>query len=268
MAELSVYLHINNWWDTTVHIPYELALDQATGQTKVSFGAVSMNYSGAGGASTNGSVGITVTPTDNTGAAVSCSMSWSGTTKINGQSYVGTPSPSVLYVQHSLTTGEKSVRVSATVRIGVHAEPSNPGWWYEPADSASQVTSSGSYVPQGLSIRPDVLTAGESTTLDVSYGSDYSFTAVFSANGTELARHSWSGASTSVTCPASWFEAAGKTTPGDLAVDVTVTGAPQDLTGSLTLHPGDDMAPRCAPRLYTAIIVLQETARFKKAVVF
>ena len=247
MAELSVYLHINSWWDTTVHIPYVVELDQATGQSKVSFGAVYMNYSGAGGASTNGSVGITVTPTDNTGAAVSCSMSWSGTTSAGGQSYGGLPNPSVLYVQHSLTTGEKSVRVSATVRIGVHAEPSNPSWWYEPADSAGQVSPSGSYAPQGLRIRPDVLTAGEATTLDVSYGTEYSFTAIFSADGTELARHSWSGASTSVTCPASWFEAAGKTTPGDLAVDVTVTGAPQDLTGSLTLHPGDDMAPRCAP---------------------
>lgn len=247
MAELSVYLHINSWWDTTVHIPYEVALDQATGQTRVTFGWAYMSYSGAGGASTNGSVGITVTPTDNTGAAVSCSMSWSGTTKINGQSYGGTPSPSVLYVQHSLTTGEKSVRVSATVRIGVHAEPSNPSWWYEPADSASQVTTSGSYAPQGLSIRPDVLTAGEATTLDVSYGSDYSFTAVFTANGTELARHSWSGASTSFTCPGSWFEAAGQITPGDLAVDVTVTGAPQALTGSLALRPGGDMAPHCAP---------------------
>lgn len=247
MAELSVYLHINNWWDTTVHIPYELVLDQATGQTKVTFGRLYMNYFGAGGASTNGSVGITVTPTDNTGAAVSCSMSWSGTTKINGQSYGGTPSPSVLYAQHSLTTGEKSVRISASVRIGVHAEPSNPSWWYEPADSASQVTPSGSYAPQGLSVRPEVLTAGEATTLDVSYGSGYSFMAVFSANGTELARHSWSGASTSVTCLGSWFETAGQTTGGDLVVDITVTGAPQTLSGQLTLRPGGDMAPHCAP---------------------
>ena len=247
MAELSVYLHINNWWDTTVHIPYELALDQATGQTTVTFGEIYMNYFGAGGASTNGSVGITVTPTDNTGAAASCSMNWSGTTKINGENYGGTPSPSVLVVQHSLTTGEKSVRVSASVRIGVHAEPSNPSWWYEPADSADQETPSGSFAPQGLRIRPDVLTAGEATTLDVSYGAEYSFTAIFAANGKELARHSWSGASTSVTCPGSWFEAAGQTTSGDLAVDVTVTGTLQALSGSLTLHPGGDMAPHCAP---------------------
>ena len=247
MAELSVYLHINNWWDTTVHIPYELALDQATGQTTVTFGAVYMNYFGAGGASTNGSVGITVTPTDNTDAAASCSMSWSGTTKINGENYSGTPSPSVLVVQHSLTTGEKSVRISASVRIGVHAEPSNPSWWYEPADSNDQETPSGSYAPQGLCIRPAVLTAGEATTLDVSYGAEYSFTAIFASNGKELARHSWSGASTTVTCPGSWFEAAGKTTSGDLAVDVTVTGAPQALSGRLTLHPGGDMAPQCSP---------------------
>lgn len=247
MAELSVYLHINNWWDTTVYIPYEVELDQATGRTKLSFGEIHMNYFGAWGASTNGSVGITVTPTDNPGAAASCSMSWSGTTKGNGQSYGGTPSPSVLYVQHSLTTGEKSVHVSASVRIGVHAEPSNPSWWYEPADSNSQTTPAGSYAPQSLSIRPDVLTAGEATTLDVSYGADYRFTAVFSAKGVELARHSWSGASTTLVCPGSWFEAAGQTTGGDLAVSVSVSGALQTLSGSLTLRPGGDMAPHCAP---------------------
>lgn len=246
MAELSVYLHINNWWDTTVYIPYEVELEQATGRTKLSFGEIHLNYSGAWGARTNGSVGITVTPTDNTGAAESCSMSWDGTTRGNGDNYSGTPSPSVLYVQHSLTTGEKSVRVSASVRIGVHAEPSNPSWWYEPADSASQVTPCGSYAPQILSIRPDVLTAGEATTLDVGYGADYSFTAVFSANGVELARHSWSGASTSLVCPGSWFETAGQSTGGDLAVSVSVTGALQTLSGSLTLHPGGDMAPHCS----------------------
>lgn len=258
MAQLSVYLHINNWWSTTVYIPYQVELDQATGKTRVTFGSVSMNYFGAAGASTNGSVGITVTPTDNTGAAASCSMSWSGTTVISGKSYSGTPSPSVLTVQHSLTTGEKSVRVSASVRIGVHAEPSNPSWWYEPADSASQVTACGTYAPQSLSIRPDVLTAGESTTLDISYGSGYSFTAVFSAGDVELARHSWSGASTSLPCPGSWFEAAGQTESGDLAVNVTVTGAPQALSGSLTLHPGGDMAPHSTP--LTASPVQPETA--------
>ena len=258
MAELSVYLHINTWWDTTVHIPYEVALDQATGKTTVTFGTVSLSYFGAGGAGTNGSVGVTVTPADNSGASASCSMGWSGTTAINGKSYSGTLSPSAVTVQHSLTSGEKSVRVSASVRIGVHAEPSNPSWWYEPADSNSQVTSCGTYAPQSLSIRPEVLTAGESTTLDVSYGGGYSFTAVFSAGGVELARHSWSGASTSVPCPGSWFEAAGLTSGGDLAVSVTVTGALQTLSGSLTLHPGGDMAPHSAG--LTAIPVQPATA--------
>lgn len=95
---------------------------------------------------------------------------------------------------------------------------------------------------QNLTISPSNVNTGSSVTISVSNAAG-TLTATIKYGSTTLATKSFTGGSTSIPCPASWFETAGVTDLTEITLSVSVTGGAKTLTGNFTLTAGADMSP-------------------------
>ena len=95
---------------------------------------------------------------------------------------------------------------------------------------------------QTLTISPSSVNTGSSVTISVSNATG-SLTATIKYGSTVLDTKSFTGGSTSIPCPASWFATAGVTALTEITLSVTVTGGAKELSGSFTLTAGADMGP-------------------------
>jgi len=217
---------------------YTVSYNSTTNKTTVTFGSGSHKYFGRAGYGSHGSTTITVRATDS-GNSKSASMYNENATNGGVGTYSANPSPGSVVVDHSNTTGTKSITISASSEFFAYYDYGS----YRATGSNSITITVGTYAPQSLTISPSTITAGDTVTLDVGFGTGMTFTATFSANGNVLGTHQWTGTSTTKTVPGSWFQTAGITGAGNMTVSVSITGGPNTLSGSFTVLPGGDMYP-------------------------
>lgn len=94
-----------------------------------------------------------------------------------------------------------------------------------------------------LSISPATVTAGNNVGLTVANGSGTALTAIFKYGSITLATQSFSTGALNCNCPPAWFDTAGVTALSSMTVSVTITGGPNEMTGSFTLQAGSSMKP-------------------------
>ena len=95
---------------------------------------------------------------------------------------------------------------------------------------------------QTLTVSPATVNTGSSVTISVTNATG-SLTATIKYGSTTLATKNFTGGSTSIPCPASWFATAGVTSLTSITLSVTVTGGNSTLSSSFTLSAGSDMRP-------------------------
>lgn len=107
--------------------------------------------------------------------------------------------------------------------------------------SSSTVTVS--TAPSSFTVSPSAITTGNAVNLSIDVSSSTSTTVTFKYGSTTLATHTFTGSSSTFTCPKTWFDTAGVTMLTSMTVTAEAVCGGTTLTASFTLNAGSDMKP-------------------------
>lgn len=104
-------------WVTTAYLTYSTAYDPDKNQTTLTLESCKTTYWGASGYYTTYTTNITAAPTDGTAGAKTAQCAVTSTTNGGSKDFAGTPSPTVLVLQHSDADGDKEIKIDVAVSI-------------------------------------------------------------------------------------------------------------------------------------------------------
>ncbi len=163
MAKLQYTITRSGWdtWQADVTINYTVSYDKDTNKSTVTFASSSLSYWGQNGFGSSSETAITVTAGDNTSSKKTATLTTSGNTRMEGQTYSGTPSPVSVTVQHSSGTGAKTVKISANSTVS--------GYFLSPSGQYN-VSGSGSKTQTVATVYTLSISAGTGSTVTVKRG--------------------------------------------------------------------------------------------------
>lgn len=107
-------------WQGLTNVVYEHFYDPVKNQTTVTFREGFFQYYGLKGYVTNAKATINVVATDNPNETAIAVMEYKGTTTGGASKKTSTPVPSTVIVNHSISGGEKSIKISVSSAISVY----------------------------------------------------------------------------------------------------------------------------------------------------
>lgn len=140
-----------------------------------------------------------------------------------------TDTTSTSYTITGLSTGTYNVKVRARRTYN---------YVYGTSSAVSVSTAPSSFI-----ITPSAINTGSAINLSIDTSSSVSTTVTFKYGSTTLGTHTFTGSSSTYTCPKSWFDTAGVTMLQSMTVTAEASSGGTTLTTSFTLNAGADMKP-------------------------